>query len=127
MGDDLKITVPLLPPSVNHYWEGQGKWTRVSPAGKAYKAAVAIFARGESVVPDVPPAQLKKVKYRIRCTVVFGAGKKGDIDNTGKAVCDGLKEAGVIHSDDRVMEFLLYKDLDERPAESRTELTVEVI
>ena len=124
---ELRIIVPLLPPSVNHYWEGQGKNTRVSADGRAYKAAVAILARGESIIPSCTPLALKKVGYKVSATVVFGKGKKGDVDNCGKAVCDGLKDAGVIHSDDRVLEFHIYKNLDERPDDSRTEIVAEVI
>lgn len=123
----VSFTVPLLPPSVNHYWTGQGKWTRVSPAGKAFKASVAIFCRGQSVIPACTPYRLKSVRYSVTAKVVFGKKMKGDIDNMGKGLFDGLKDAGVIHSDDRVMEIHLYKDLDERPNDSRTEITVELL
>ena len=66
-------------------------------------------------------------RYSVTVKVVFGKGKKGDADNCLKAVGDGLVDAGVIHSDDRVMEFHVYKDLDERPDDSRTEITVQLI
>lgn len=127
MPRQLSFTVPLLPPSVNHYWQGQGKCTRVSPAGKAFKAAVAVFARGETVIPSCTPSALKKVAYSVTARVIFGKKARGDADNVGKVVCDGLVDARVIHSDDRVMEFHVYKDLDERPDDSRTEITISAL
>lgn len=88
---------------------------------------MAVFARGETVIPSCTPSALKKVAYSVTARVIFGKKARGDADNVGKVVCDGLVDARVIHSDDRVMEFHVYKDLDERPDDSRTEITISAL
>jgi Holliday junction resolvase RusA-like endonuclease len=96
---ELSIVLDLKPPSVNHYWEGQGKFTRVSPEGRAFKDAIAILLRGDSLCQDKSAAELRKLKYCVEVWVFLGAGQKGDGDNMWKGILDGLVAAGAIHSD----------------------------
>jgi Holliday junction resolvase RusA-like endonuclease len=101
------FTVPqLIPPSGNHYKEPcwyRGKdgdphqGYRVTKEARAYKYAVAIFARGRTVAP--PDALKKKTAYDIKITVVLGPRQRGDEDNFHKVGLDALVSAGVIHSD----------------------------
>jgi hypothetical protein len=103
----VSFTVPHLnPPSVNHIYKPtvytgkdgyRHRGLKVTPAVKAYKYAVALFARGATVAP--PDAAKKKTTYDIRMTVVLGPRQHGDEDNFHKVGVDALVYAGVIHSD----------------------------
>lgn len=124
--DRIAMMVPMTPPSVNHYWTGQGKATRLSRAARDWKALVLLAAQGRSLVPvSFPRAQ--PPAYKVSVTVVFGQGQRGDIDNSGKAVCDALASAGVIHTDDRIMEYHAYKDVAQRPCQGFTQILVELL
>jgi Holliday junction resolvase RusA-like endonuclease len=101
------FTVPYLtPPSGNHYkspckYIGKDGYLhsgqKITPEAKAYKNAVAIFARGRTVAP--PDALKKKTAYDVRMTVTLGPRQRGDEDNFHKVGLDALVSAGVIHSD----------------------------
>jgi len=97
----LTFSVPLLAPSVNHY----AKHTRtgrhyVTGEARAFKDAVALYARGRSVRFDW---------YSVVVTLTLGPKQKGDIDNFGKLALDALVDAGVIHSDAKVSCLVLHK------------------
>jgi Holliday junction resolvase RusA-like endonuclease len=124
MSNRVTIVVPLTPPSVNHYKEPitfRGHISfKESLSAKAFKHAVAILARGLSVDP-VNEAARRKVKYRLRVVVYLGEKQRGDGDNFWKCTADALVDAGVIHSDAAVVDWILYKRRDVlRP---RTEIT----
>lgn len=111
---EISFTVPLVPPSVNHYV----KHTRsgrhyVTQEAKAFKAAVIIFAARKAVVAK---------RYAVVCSIYLGKGGRGDVDNFGKCVLDSLVSAKVIHSDAAVASFMLEKFRD--PENPRTEITV---
>jgi Holliday junction resolvase RusA-like endonuclease len=124
----VRLVIPLLPPSVNHYKVPNhfGRGFHVTPEGLAYKAAVAIFARGQSIAPATD-AERKKVRYRLRVVVVLGVKRRGDGDNFWKCIADGLQEAGVIHSDARVRHWDMTVDDWTRPECSSTEIECEVM
>jgi len=111
------IVVPLTPPSVNHYKMRTRKGvTFVSKEAKAFKDAVAIFARGQVV---------KGERYWVAIDVFLGKGQKGDLDNFAKCVLDGIAEAGVIHSDAAIEHLVMSKARDvEKP---RTQITVKAM
>jgi len=113
----VRITVPLIPPSVNHYVKHtRAGWHYVSADAKSWKAAVAFASRGYTVAFPYPSG------YVIEATVHLGKGGKGDVDNFAKCILDALKDAGVIHSDSAVTDLTLRKRRDrENP---RTEITV---
>ena len=126
------FTVPhLVPPSGNHYksptmYTGKDGYAhrgfKVTAEAKAYKDAVAIFARGRTVAPATA-RERKAVKYRVGVHVVLGARARLDCDNSAKVALDALQAAGVIHSDANVLECVLSIDRDDRE-NPRTEFFV---
>lgn len=129
----VAFTVPMVPPSVNHYKVPvvikRGFITRksfvVTPEGKAFKQGLGYCARGASI----SPASLKErtaVRYRLEVKVYLGEGQRGDGDNFWKCIADGLVDAGVIHSDARVRDWWLsVYDTDRK--HPRTEIRASVI
>ncbi len=112
--DALTITVPLVPPSVNHYWKHMRSGRHyVTAEGRAYKEAIALFARGRSVAAK---------RYELEAVIYLGHGQRGDGDNFWKVIADGLVDAGVIHSDAAVTDWILRKRRDR--SNPRTEITV---
>jgi Holliday junction resolvase RusA-like endonuclease len=113
-GQEVSFTVPYLtPPSVNHYKEPcryrdkatgeMRKGQRLTPEAKAYKDAVCMFARGDTLIPEgATKYQLSKVRYEAEITIFLGPRARLDADNGNKVVLDALEKAGVIHSDARV-------------------------
>lgn len=104
----LRIEIPLIPPTVNHY-KKPALFPRkrggppvpgmvMTKEAKAFKAAVAVFARGETLAPATESGR-RKVRYMLHATVYLGKNQRGDGDNFWKCLADGLVEAGVIHSD----------------------------
>ena len=133
----LVFTVPWLSPSVNHYWQptmytDRCGYTRrgrkLSKEARAWKDAVAIFARGQTVAPE-SERERKKTRYRVKIDVYFGPGNRGDGDNFAKGCLDGLENAGVIHSDAAIetCEITVHRDERSNPDNPRTQFTVERI
>lgn len=114
----ITFTVPLIPPSVNHYKQPRrgGRGFYVTGEATAFKEAVAIFARGKVSTPY-------SSGLSVEINIYLGRGKKGDIDNFAKVCLDGLVEAGIIQSDAGVQELIMRKDRDN--ANPRTEITVK--
>jgi Holliday junction resolvase RusA-like endonuclease len=112
--DAVTFTVPhLTPPSVNHYkkpttYIGRDGFMhhgyKLTQEAKAFKDAVAIFARGRTVAP-LTNRERSKVKYRVEVHVYLGPRQRLDADNCGKLLCDALENAGVIHSDAFIEDF----------------------
>jgi Holliday junction resolvase RusA-like endonuclease len=109
----LRIEIPLVPPTVNHYkrpaiirrrGKPPVKGQVLTDEARAFKAAVAICARGETVAPATE-SERRKVRYQLQAIVYLGKGQRGDGDNFWKCLADGLKEAGVIHSDAAVTRW----------------------
>src|SRR6266849_7270735 len=103
---ELSFTVPLVPPSVNHYV----KHTRtgrhyVTKVALSFKSAVRLFARGRVVTAK---------KYAVEVKVFLGFRQRGDGDNFLKVIGDGLKEAGVIHSDAAVKTWNVTVERDRK-------------
>jgi Holliday junction resolvase RusA-like endonuclease len=124
----ISFTVPLVPPSVNHYKKPRGGGLHgfyVTAEGRAFKDAVAIFARGRSVSPVTESAR-DRVRYQLEVRVVLGRKQRGDGDNFWKCIADGLVEANVIHSDARVRRWILEVEDGDR-LNPRTEICVRVM
>jgi Holliday junction resolvase RusA-like endonuclease len=129
----VSFTVPgLTPPSTNHYtkpcmYTGKDGFShhgkKLTKEAKAYKDAVAIFARGCTVAP-VTDAERRRVKYRVEVQVYLGKGQRLDSDNSLKVAIDALAYAGVLHSDAFVLESkaIIVKDQRHDP---RTHFIVE--
>jgi Holliday junction resolvase RusA-like endonuclease len=130
--DVVCFTVPYLtPPSGNHYktptmYTGKDGYShrgfKVTPEAKAYKDAVAIFARGRTVAPATE-RERKNVRYRVGVHVVLGPKARLDCDNAAKVAVDALQGAGVLHSDAKVVECVLTIDRTDR-GNPRTEFFV---
>jgi Holliday junction resolvase RusA-like endonuclease len=127
----VTFTVPLTPPSVNHYtravyYRGRDgnphKGKKLTKAAQAFRDAVAIFAQGRTVAPETD-AQRRKVRYEVRVTVYLGPKQRGDADNFLKVAQDALQHCGVIHSDAFVYESKAIVVKDER-TNPRTEFLV---
>jgi Holliday junction resolvase RusA-like endonuclease len=95
---------------------------KLTPEAKAFKAAVAIFARGRTVAP-LTNRERSKVCYEVKVDIYLGPNQRLDADNGGKLVLDGLQEAGVIHSDAFVAPFIVTPHKDQRH-NPRTEFQV---
>jgi Holliday junction resolvase RusA-like endonuclease len=135
----VAFTVPgLTPPSVNHfkvpcaftYTDKAGrrrsrKGMKLTPEAKAYKWAVAIYARGRTVAPETQKER-DKVRYRVEMTVVLGPNVRLDSDNGAKVAFDGLEAAGVIHSDAFIGQQIVNVVKNDR-ANPRTEFVIERI
>jgi Holliday junction resolvase RusA-like endonuclease len=129
----VTFTVPgLTPPSVNHFkvpctykdkFGHRRKGMKLTDEAKAYKWAVAIFARGRTVAPATPKER-DKVRYRVEMTVVLGPNVRLDSDNGAKVAFDGLQAAGVIHSDAFISQQTVNVVKNDR-ANPRTEFVVE--
>jgi crossover junction endodeoxyribonuclease RusA len=110
---DVRFTVPLVPPTVNHYVRHLRSGRHiVTPEAIAYKDAVAILSQGQ---------QVDARAYSVGLGIFLGKGDKGDIDNFPKLVLDGLK-GHVFRSDAQVRRLVVNLDRDwENP---RTEIEV---
>jgi Holliday junction resolvase RusA-like endonuclease len=106
------LEIPLTPPSVNHYKRPITLRTSNGPRlsfaltdeAKAFRDAIAIFARGQSLVP-LTAAEKNKIRYALTVTVFLGKGERGDGDNNWKCIADSLVNAVIIHSDARVRKW----------------------
>lgn len=118
MSSHVNITIPLVPVSVNHYKmrnRKTGRWY-VTKEALAFKAAVILLARG---------LEVEARQYVLDVTVYLGKGQRGDGDNFWKVIGDGLKDAGVIHSDAAVKDWRMKVDRD--PENPRTEIRVSAV
>lgn len=142
--EPILITVPFTPPSVNHYKkpaiirtrDGPRKTFILTPEALAFKNAIAIFARGQTLIP--PTAEGKKnVRYALYVVIYQGLqmlrtgeskrrDEVGDGDNYWKCLADGLVDAGVIHTDKKVRRWHL--DVEDCDRDNpRTEIRAELI
>lgn len=117
---ELSLTIPLEPPSGNHYKSfrviGKHASWYLTKAAKAWHEAVAAIAAGREVAGKA---------HAISYTVHQGHGSRGDVDNYAKVILDGLVKAGVLKSDASVVELHAHKRRDrDNP---RTEIKVEAL
>lgn len=119
----MKFTVPLLPPSVNHYKNPRrgGGWYR-SPEACTYVDAVAIFARNAGC------ERITGNYFVIDLTFYLGPKRnrgQNDLDNYSKVALDALVRCGVIKNDARVFDLHLHKRFAETHREEKTEYSIE--
>lgn len=106
--------IPLTPPTVNHYKKpitlmtsnGPRLSFALTPEALAFRDAIAIFGRGQTLIP-LTAAERNKIRYALTVTVFLGSGERGDGDNNWKCIADGLVNARVIHSDAKVRKWHL--------------------
>lgn len=110
----MRFSVPLVPPSVNHYKrpKASGKGFYVTEEAKAFKAAVACLSKGS----------VEAKEYFVGVLVFFGKGQRGDVGNLEKCIGDGLQDAGIIGNDAKIKKYQIEvsRDWDE----PRTEIFV---
>jgi Holliday junction resolvase RusA-like endonuclease len=137
----LHISVPLIPPSINHYV----KHTRlgvhyVTKEAKAFKDAVVIFTRGRHVVANAFSVTIavflgnthggRKLKNGTRIEVP----QKLDCDNAAKVVLDALETSRVFEApkpkgkklSDAAVSVLKVSRFHD-PKNPRTEITIEAL
>src|SRR5436305_2001435 len=86
--ENLTITIPMLPPSVNHYIEHPAAGVhRKSAAAKAWENDWPIFARGQFIVGK---------RFAVFLRFRFGPGDRGDVDNFGKLPLDCIGKSGML-------------------------------
>jgi Holliday junction resolvase RusA-like endonuclease len=124
MPKTLLVSIPLTPPSVNHYMKHRvaslnGRDTVMSYPSREAKEwwkAVGICAGGRSLIAD---------GFEIAYVVYQGSNERGDVDNYAKCILDALVKAEVIDSDHKVTALHAYKVRDR--ANPRTEIFIRPV
>jgi Holliday junction resolvase RusA-like endonuclease len=117
----MKFSVPLLPPSVNHYKQPRcgGGWYRAADA-IAFVDAVCVFSHRIMVTGNF---------YEVSLTFHLGPKKQklssNDLDNFLKVALDSLARARVIVNDGRVLDLTVHKRFVSTDREERTDFSVE--
>jgi len=124
---ELTLTIPIEPPSGNHYKSfrviGKHASWYLTKEAKAWHAAVLSEATWDYPAEKFVPLTGKA--HEVTYTVYQGSGSRGDVDNYAKVILDGLVKAGVLKSDASVVAMHAYKFRDR--LNPRTEITVRVI
>lgn len=132
-GMTLKLTIPMVPPGVNHYVRHTRNGRHyVSKQAEAFKEAVFLATERKFVV-----ATGQDPAFQVDAWVYLGKGQRADVDGFGKLILDGLAYAQVFQhkrpnwacmvplTDSYVTDFNIRKRRDaENP---RTEITVKAI
>lgn len=124
----LKICVPLVPPSVNSYVRHARNGRHyVTVEARAFKEAVAVYARGRTAIPESATtlAKIGRVRYHVHIRVMLAAKQRLDCDNAVKVPMDALVDCGVIHSDAAVTTLSVSMGRD--AANPRTEIEISVL
>ena len=105
----ISFTVPLLPPSVNHYKKpnGRGGWF-VTDEAKAFINAVWLFCKRQHC-----DAQYYAIQIKVGVTEKQFA--RGDLDNLAKVSIDALAASRVIKDDRYVIDLHLSKYISSEP------------
>ncbi len=94
----LRIEIPAIPPSVNHYWASRGKRRFLTKRAREWKRLVADEVRRQ--LPKHKPLK-GRLKVRVLLCVRY---RRGDVDNRLKAILDAFN--GLVWVDDRQVDFL---------------------
>lgn len=123
------FTIPLTPPSVNHYVNHGGGFHRKSAEAKAWERDFALFSRQQYVVSQ-------SGRFRAILEYFLAPGESGDVDNFNKCVLDCAAKAGMfldgkrkVRSDAWVKEmqvFIRDTQLD-REKGPLTRITIEAL
>jgi Holliday junction resolvase RusA-like endonuclease len=142
--DRVSITVPITPPSVNHYKKpvvyrtktGIRRGFALTDEAKTFHEFIAVEARRTTLIPEDAKAR-KKTRYALFVKVYPGrlALRKnetkqrdewGDGDNYWKCLADGLTGANVIH-DDRYVKTWHMEVVEDDRDNPRTEIIAVVL
>lgn len=118
----LAFSVPLVPPSVNHYKmpRRQGGFF-ITKEAQAFIEAVSMI--GRSAARTLP---VEGKYYRVELTVYVLTKRflRGDSDNMEKVAFDALTKAGLITDDRYITRHTHYRVPVELAAQERTEYVV---
>lgn len=130
MKETLVITVPMLPPSVNHYVEHKAQGVHVkSAAAKAWERDWPIWGRQRFIVS---PSKRFQVTLEFR----MGADDGFDVDNLNKCCLDCAAKSGMIRDlkgkwlSDRHFKRMIVDILDspaDRVLGPQTKITIEAM
>lgn len=118
MNDSHTFTVPLIPPSVNHYKRPRlmGDLTRgfyVTKEAQAFIDAVCMLS-GRQLVPG------RYYQVSIQFHIPAAEFHRCDVDNFSKVSCDALTTAGLISDDRYISDLHLVKRPVTEPQDART-------
>ena len=93
----LKIEIPAIPPSVNHYWLANGKRRFLTKQAREWKKLT------HDCVRNILPRKWKPINnyVRVEITLCFKY-RRGDLDNRVKAIFDALN--GLVWVDDKQVD-----------------------
>lgn len=91
----LFCEIAATPPSVNHYWERNGKGMKLSDKARQFHA----------VVNALIPALRLSTRLKLEVTFHFPTNQKRDIDNHLKATIDSLVKCGFCEDDEQFDEL----------------------
>jgi Holliday junction resolvase RusA-like endonuclease len=124
----LTITIPMLPPGVNHYIEHPAAGVHIkSAAAKAWERDFPIFSRGQFVTGQ---------RFAVTLRFTFGPGDRGDIDGFSKLPLDCAAKAGMFRNpkgawlSDAWVKRLISEVLDSKQDRERgpqTEIIIEAM
>jgi len=94
----LRVEIPAIPPSVNHYWASRGKRRFLTKRAKEWKRLVR-----DEVKRQLPKHKPLTSRVAVRVTLCVRY-RRGDVDNRLKAILDAFN--GLVWVDDRQVDFL---------------------
>ena len=114
---ELKITLPIIPPTINKYIGRSNIWEYQSDKKKIHRA-ISLLTVGEK-------HNINKCKMKV--TYYFKDKRRHDPSNYDKMLLDGLVEANVITDDNYsvITEFTTIGDYDKN--NPRTEIIIEIL
>ena len=95
---NIRIEIPAIPPSVNHYWASSGKRRFLTKRAREWKRLVKDEVRKQ--LPKHKPIT-GRVSVKVTLCVRY---RRGDVDNRLKAILDAFN--GLVWVDDRQVDFL---------------------
>lgn len=131
--NELILTIPIEPPSGNHYKSfrviGKHASWYLTKQAKAWHEEVAFAAKqkiGCWTADGSCDCRIVTGKaHEITYTVYQGSGSRGDVDNYAKCILDSLVKAGVLKSDASVVSLHAHKVRDrDNP---RTEIHIKEV
>jgi len=115
LSSKLRIEIPAIPPSVNHYWKARGKRRFLTKRAREWKRLVK-----DEVKRQLPKHKPLTGRVSVKVTLCVRY-RRGDVDNRLKAILDAFN--GLVWVDDRQVDFLAI----ERRIEASERTIVEVL